>query len=425
MKYSALFAKSFKSHLKEEGSVNAKFLQQAGFVDKLMAGSYTLLPLGRKVERNIEQIVREEMNKTGAQEVLMPLLHPKDIWNETGRWDSAKDVMYQFEKDDKEYALSFTHEEVVLDLVRKHIFSYKDLPIKIYHFSTKFRNEPRAKSGMLRGREFLMKDLYSVHADEKDLDAYYWEIADTYTKIFKRLNLAIRIVEAAGGVFTERHTHEFQVLCPTGEDTIYYCDVCDFAENKEIAKVKEGDRCPKCLSKKSKQSGLIKLGKSIEVGNIFRFGTVYSEKMDVKYKNDKGDEKHVWFGSYGIGITRLIGTLAEIFHDDKGIIWPDAVAPYQTYLIGIMNNESGIKQKTNEVYNKLQQAGIEVLYDDRENVTPGEKFANSDLIGIPFRAVVSPKTNDMIEIKRRGESKTELLGVEAVIKLVKVVEEGI
>src|SRR3990167_1215415 len=217
MRYSALFPKTIKDTPSEEVSTNAKLLLRAGFIDKLMAGSYSLLPLGRLVERKIEQIIREEMDRTGAQEVLMPLLHPKSIWNETGRWDSAKEVMYQFKKDDKEYALSFTHEEIVLDLVRKHVQTYRDFPVKIYHFSTKFRNELRAKSGILRGREFLMKDLYSIHESEEDLDKYYWEVKDAYLRVFERLGLDVVVAEAGGGVFTESNTHEFQVISPSGE----------------------------------------------------------------------------------------------------------------------------------------------------------------------------------------------------------------
>jgi prolyl-tRNA synthetase len=410
MKYSQLFGKTVRDFPKEEVSVNAKFLIRAGFIDKLMAGSFTLLPLGFRVKEKIEQIIREEINATGANEMLMPLLHPKEIWNETGRWDSAKEVMYQFKKDNKEYALSFTHEEIVLDVLRKKISGYKDLPVKIYHFSTKFRDEPRAKSGILRGREFLMKDLYSAHTTEEDFDKYYWEVAEAYFKIFKRLGIDAKIVEAAGGVFTDDHTHEFQVLCEQGEDTIFYCDCgktcdCKFAENKEIATVKEGDKCPKCDDCK------IKEGKSIEVGNIFKFGTVYSQKMGVYYNDKDGTRKLVHFGSYGIGITRMIGTLVELFHDDKGIIWPKAVAPYQVHLIEIGKDAGSI-------YKNLEKENIEVLYDDRD-VSVGQKFTDADLIGIPVRLVVSAKNADKIEWKERASDKTELVDFEEVLKRLK------
>ncbi len=402
MRYSKLFGKTKKEAPKDEVSLNAKFLIKAGFIDKLMAGSFTLLPLGFRVKEKIEEIIREEINKTNAFELLMPLLHPKTIWNETGRWDKAKEVMYQFKKNNKEFALSFTHEEIVLDLVRKYVSSYKDLPIKVYHFSTKFRDEPRAKSGILRGREFIMKDLYSLHETEEDLDKYYQEIIDTYKKIFKRLELEIKVAEAPGGVFTENVTHEFQVVCDTGEDTIFYCNLCDFAQNKEIASVKQGDRCPKC------ENGKIALGKSIEVGNIFKFGTSYSEKMNASYIDKNGQKQFLHFASYGIGITRLIGTLVEMFNDKKGIIWPEEVSPFKMHLIGLNKNAE-------EVYEKLKQEKIDVLFDDRD-VSAGEKFADADLIGIPKRLVVSDRTNGKIEYKLRDEEKVELLNLEEVIK---------
>jgi prolyl-tRNA synthetase len=413
MRYSKLFGKTVRDFPKEEVSINAKLLIKAGFIDKLMAGSFTLLPLGFRVKEKIEQIVREEMDKTGANEMLMPLLHPKEVWNETGRWDSAREVMYQFKKENKEYALSFTHEEIVLDVVRKKISGYKDLPVKIYHFSTKFRDEPRAKSGILRGREFLMKDLYSVHTTPEDLDKYYWEVADAYVKVFKRLGFEVKVVEASGGVFTNSHTHEFQVLCDQGEDTIYYCECkdvscdCNFAENKEITKVKLGDSCPKCKDCKIKEA------KAIEVGNIFKFGTVYSEKMGVYFTDKDGSRKLPYFASYGIGITRLIGTLVELFHDDKGIIWPESAAPYQVHLISLQKNEEG-----ENLYKKLQKEGVEVLYDDRD-VPAGQKFNDADLIGIPVRLVVSPKTGDKVEWKERKGEKVEILDLEEVIKRLK------
>jgi prolyl-tRNA synthetase len=410
MRYSQLFPKTVKTVPSEEVAVNAKYLLQGGFVDKLMSGSYTLLPLGRRVERKIEQIIREEMDKTGAQEVLMPLLHPKEIWNETGRWDTAKEVMYQFEKDNRQYALSFTHEEIVMDLIRKHVSSYKDFPVKVYHFSTKFRAELRAKSGILRGREFLMKDLYSAHVNQEDLMKYYWEVADAYLKTFKRIGLNVKIVEAAGGVFTENVTHEFQQFAETGEDLIYYCPSCDFAQNDEIAKVKEGDVCPKCAKAK------IIISKSIEVGNIFPLGTKYSEKMGAYFTDKDGSKKPIWFASYGIGPTRVMGTLVEVYHDDKGIIWPESVAPFAVHIVGLTNDNNEIKEKAESLYKKLADAGVEVLYDDRGGAGAGEKFADADLIGIPVRLVVSQKVGDKVEWKKRTEKETVLLTVEEVIK---------
>lgn len=410
MRYSRLFAKDKREAPKDEVSTNAKFLMQGGFIDKLMAGSYTLLPLGRLVERKIEQIIREEMNATGAQEVLMPLLHPKELWNETGRWESAKDVMYQFKKDEKEYALSFTHEEIVLDLVRKHAQSYKDFPVKIYHFSTKFRNELRPKSGILRGREFLMKDLYSLHETKKDFDKYYEEVKESYKKIFERIGLSVIVTEAGGGHFTKNITHEFQVLSDSGEDEIIYCPGGDFSQNVEIAKVKEGKQC-------DLGHGSLKKAKAIEVGNIFSFGQEYCKKMNVMFTDKTGAKQYPYFGSYGIGPTRVMGTLVEVHHDDRGIIWPKSVAPFQVHLVHI--EDPGTEGSAKKVYDQLEKAGVEVLWDDREDVSAGEKFADCDLIGIPVRLVVSKKTGDKVEYKKRNENKTELMSVAEAIKRAK------
>ena len=407
MRYSKLFGKTTRDFSKDEVSTNAKLLLKAGYIDKLMAGSFTLLPLGFRVVEKIKQIIREEMDATGANELLMPLLHPKEIWNETGRWDSAKEIMYQLEKDEKEFGLSFTHEEIVMDLIRKRIQSFKDFPIKIYHFSTKFRYEARPKSGILRGREFLMKDLYSAHVSFEDMDKYYWEIVDAYLKIFKRIGLEVKVVEASGGVFTKAHSHEFQVLSSVGEDTIYYCSSCDFAQNDEIAKVKEEDVCPKC------NKGKIKTSKSIEVGNIFPLGTMYSEKMGFYFTDSNGNKKPVVLASYGIGPTRVMGTLVEVYNDEKGIIWPESVAPYKVHLVSI--GENG---KADKLYENLLSENIEVLYDDRE-AGAGEKLNDADLVGIPVRLVVSAKTGDKIEWKLRNKKETELLEVEEVIKRLK------
>jgi len=369
-----------------------------------MAGSWTLLPLGFRVIEKINNIIREEMNTIGGQELLMPLLHPKNIWNETGRWDKAGDIMYKL-KDirGKEYALSFTHEEIVMDLLRKNIKSYQDLPVCVYHFSTKFRNELRAKSGILRGREFMMKDLYSAHTTEEDLMNYYEKAKNAYARIFKRLGFNFRITEASGGVFTDKHTHEFQVLCAGGEDTIYICDKCDWGENKEIFDGKVGGVCPKC------KKGKIVEEKSIEVGNIFPLGTMYAERMHVYYTDADGKKKPVWFGSYGIGPTRTMGAWVEVSHDERGIIWNEAIAPFPVHLIELPGSNA------KEVYGKLTEANIEVLWDDRA-VSAGEKFADADLIGIPVRLVVSKETGDKIEWKERNSNKTELLTLDEILK---------
>ncbi len=405
MLQSQLFPKTIKQAPKEATAINHQLLVRGGFINQLMAGSWTLLPLGWRVINKIIQIIREEMNATGAQEALMPLMHPKEIWNETGRWESAAEVMYKLEDTrDKEFALSFTHEEIFLDLVRKYLQSYADLPIKLYHFSTKFRNEPRATSGILRGREFLMKDLYSIHATKEDFLKYYEEVSAAYMKVFKRFGFDVFITEAAGGVFTKNKTREYQVIAPVGEDTIYICDQCRAGFNKEIFIGKAGDKCPQC------NRGTVKEERTIEVGNIFPFDTYYSEKMNVYFTDRDGEKKPVWFGSYGIGITRALGTLVEIFHDDKGIIWPEAVAPFQVHLLQLGEGVE-IKKAAEKLYNDLTEQGVEVLYDDREDKAAGEKFADADLIGIPFRIVVSEKTlkENCVEIKKRGENEMKLV----------------
>lgn len=406
MKYSSFFPKSRKVEFKDDLSINAKLLIKTGFIDQLMAGSYTLLPLGFRVVEKIKNIIREELNVTGAQELLMPLLHPREIWDQTGRWSDpdVKQIMYQF-KDihEKEYGLSFTHEEIVMNLLGKFVQSYKDLPVKVYHFSTKFRNEPRAKSGILRGREFMMKDLYSAHVSEADMYSYYNKVLAVYPRIFKRMGLDTKVVEASGGVFTEKNSHEFQVLSPVGEDTVYFCDSCSFAQNKEIFSGVEGDPCPKC------KEGEVKSARAIEVGNIFPLGTKYSENQKVFFTDRDGAKLPIWFASYGIGPTRVLGTLVEVYHDDKGIIWPKSVAPFHVYLVSLGRNEEAEK-----IQDELEKVGIEVLYDDRD-VSAGEKFANADLLGFPYRLVISEKSGNKIEFKKRNSQGVELLSLGEVI----------
>ena len=393
MRYSQLFPKTLREAPKEAVAANHRLLVRGGFIDQLMAGSWTLLPLGWRVISKINQIIREEMNAIGGQEMLMPLLHPKEIWNQTGRWESADEVMYKL-KDTRErdFVLSFTHEEIVMDLVKKHVRSYKDLPLNVYHFSTKFRNELRPQGGILRGREFLMKDAYSLHTSEEDLMVWYERYKQAYLKIFERIGLDVFVTEASGGVFTDKLTHEFQVEAESGEDTIYIKPGTREGFNKEVFEGNEKD---------------FEVKKAIEVGNIFPLGPTYSEKMGANFIDRDGSKKPIWFGSYGIGPTRVLGTIVEVGHDDRGIIWPESVAPFDVYLVDLKNGE--------EVHNKLVGAGVEVLWDDRE-VSAGEKLADADLIGIPVRLVVSERTGDKIEWKERSEEKTELLTLDEIIK---------
>ncbi len=411
MRYSTYFPKTSKVAPHGAESVNHQLLVRGGFIDQLMAGSWTLLPLGSRVINKINTIIKDELNKTGAWEMAMPLLHPKEIWSRSGRWEdkAVEEIMYRLkDKGEREYCLSFTHEEIVMDLLGKHNLSYKDLPVKVYQFSTKFRNELRAKSGILRGREFLMKDLYSAHISEEDMLLYYEIVKKSYINIFKKIGFDVKVTEAAGGVFTDRNTHEFQVLTEVGEDTIYFCEHCDIYINEEVY---DGHKtCATC-------GGEIKSSKAIEVGNIFPLGTKYSEKMEVFYVDENGEKKPIWFASYGIGPTRVMGTLVEVSHDEKGIIWPESVAPFKVHLIGLDLDDENIKNEVEKTCQTLISHNIEVLYDDRTNISAGAKFADADLIGIPYRVVISKRTEGKLEVKKRSGNSTEFLNLEEFVNM--------
>jgi len=410
VKQSSLFTKTLKEIPQDADSINASYLIRAGFAAKLMAGVYALLPLGLMVYRNIERIIREEMNEVGGQEVLMNVLQPRELWEETGRWESAVDIFYKI-KDTrgKDLCLAPTHEEQITDIVRHKINSYKDLPLALYQIQTKFRNEPRAKSGLLRGREFIMKDMYSFHENEEDLERYYNVVKDAYFKIFKRLGLDAKLVQASGGIFS-KYSHEFQVLTPVGEDTIYYCEKCDFAQNKEIAEVKEGDKCPNC-------DGAVKMEKGIEVGNIFPLKDKYSKPMNAKILDKDGQEKFFMMGCYGIGLTRALATTVEIYYDSakNKMIWPTEIAPFKVHLISLNQNETAEKY-----YNTIQDMGIEVLYDDRD-CSAGVKFSEADLFGVPYRIVVSTKTlaEGKVEFEEIKTGEKQLVSFEDVLTKIK------
>jgi len=412
MLYSKIFGKTQKETKKYEAK-NQELLTKAGFIDQLASGIYTLLPLGKRVLTKIENIIRQEMEKIGAQEIEMPLIHPKILWEKTQRWDSV-DVLFKTKSQyHQEYALAPTHEETVTPLVKKFLKSGKDLPIALYHITKKFRDEPRPKSGILRGREFGMKDLYSFHKDKDDLHQYYQRVIDAYLNVFYRCGLKeIKITEASGGSFTKKFSHEFNVLTNAGEVELIYCHSCSFAQNEEVTTKKQNDPCPKCQTP-------LKKGKAIEVGNIFDLETRFSQAFDLKFIDDDGQEKYVVMGCYGIGTTRLIGAIVEVYHDEKGIIWPEEVSPYQVHLVGLNLNERKIKERCYNYYQRLNKEGIEVLFDDRENVSSGEKLVDADLIGIPYRLVVSKKTKENVEVKKRKETQSKIVSLEEAIKLFK------
>ncbi len=400
MRFSELFTKTRRLAPKDETSKNAALLIRAGYIDKLMAGVYTYLPLGLRVIRNVESIIREEMNKAGAQELLMPALHPKENWMKTGRWNSMDDLYKVKDSSDREFALSPTHEEVIVPLAQQFISSYRDLPFAAYQFQTKFRMELRPKAGMLRGREFLMKDCYSFHRDEEDLKRYYELMKRAYETIWQRTDLgeATHLTYASGGTFAQ-YSHEFQTVTPAGEDTIYICAKCGAGINKEIRS--EQKECPACGGKKCAEA------RAIEVGNIFELKTKFSDAFGLTYKDETGAARPVQMGCYGIGLGRVMGAIAETHHDGRGIIWPEAVAPFRVHLVSIANRDSRIRHQADAIYEALEKAGIETLYDDREE-SAGVKFADADLLGMPARIVVSEKTlaKKSAEITDRAGGKT-------------------
>ncbi|MBU1130575.1 hypothetical protein KJ840_00360 [Patescibacteria group bacterium] len=408
MLQSKLFGKTLREAPRGEVSNNAILLSRAGYIDKLMAGAYSYLPLGYKVLAKIQQIVREEMEAIGGQEIYMPALQPKELWQETGRWEVLKEIMFQFKgRGDKEFGLATTHEEVIVDIVRKRLTSYRDLPLHLFQIQDKFRNEPRAKSGLLRGREFSMKDLYSFHASQKDLEDYYQKAIPAYQKIFKRCGLQSIVTEASGGVFTKEFSHEFQAPTPYGEDEIITCELCDFSQNTEICKLKEGDKCPKC-------GGKVKLTKSIEVGNIFKLGCKYSADMGLTYADESGKKQEVIMGCYGIGPSRVMGSVVEVHHDDKGIVWPKNLTPYHVHLLQISDKR---KKDAEKIYQDLIKQNIAVLYDDREE-SAGVKLNDADLIGINLQLIVGDKTKDKIEYRTRSGKDRGIIKMDEVVKAV-------
>ncbi len=400
MLQSQLFTKVERNAPKDETTENARLLVRAGFVSKLMAGTYSYLPLGLRVLRKIENIVREEMNAIGGEEILMPTLHPKSIWKTTGGWDTI-DVLFKLKsRTGKEYALGQSEEEVVTPLVMKYVTTWRDLPKAVYQINWKFRDELRSKSGLLRGVEFLMKDMYSFHETQEDFERFYGVVKKAYFKVYERLGLVAKATEASGGAFTEKISYEFMVLTDAGEDDILYCDACDFCVNVDIAKQKEGDTCPHCDKAKLKKA------RASEVGNVFDLGQKYGKNFDMGFRDRNDKKQYPIMGCYGIGVSRLMGVVVEKYNDEKGIIWPESAAPFRVHLLSL-GGEDG-----KPVYEKLMKAGIEVLYDDRE-VSAGEKFAEADLIGIPWRFVVSPKLGQgKVEMKRRDGEKTEVVSIE-------------
>ncbi len=385
MRQSKLFTKTRKEAPKDEVSKNAELLIRGGYIHKEMAGVYSYLPLGLRVLGNIEKIVREEMDAIGGQEIRMATLHPSEPWKQTGAWDSV-DVIFKIQsRTEKEYTVGQSEEEIATPIAGEYATSYKDLPLAIYQIGSKYRDELRAKSGIMRGREFSMKDMYSFHESQEDFDRFYTETKEAYLRVYDRCGLVAKATEASGGSFTKKTSYEFMVLTDAGEDDILYCSTCSYCVNVEISDQKEGEACTRC------EEGILARATASEVGNIFDLGTKYTKDFNVTYKTREGKDEFPIMGCFGIGITRLMGVIAEALSDERGLIWPSAVAPFRVHLVSLAGENVDMREYAETIYASLKDQDIEVLYDDRD-LRPGEKFADSDLLGIPYRVIVSKKT---------------------------------
>lgn len=418
MKQSKLFTKTTKNVSSDEPSLNAQLLIKAGFISKEMSGVYAFLPLGLRTLNKIVDIIREEMDKIGGQEVHLSSLQRSEVWEKSGRWDDkVLDVWFKTKlKNGKDLGLATTHEEPLTEIMKSFIHSYKDLPLYIYQFQRKFRNELRSKSGLLRGREFLMKDLYSFNENQEGLDKFYEKAIQAYTNVFNRVGLGdyTYLTFASGGSFS-KYSHEFQTICNAGEDVIYVDDMKRIAINKEVY-------TDEVLSDLKVEKEKLKEVKAIEVGNIFKLGTKFSDALNLNYVDAAGESKKVIMGSYGIGPSRVMGTIVELHNDENGMIWPDAVSPYKVHLISLAKTvEDESYKKAESLYLNFQKEGIEVLWDDRVGVSAGSKFSDSDLIGIPNRIIVSEKTlaSDSVEFVDRKTKETKMIKIHSVLDLFK------
>jgi prolyl-tRNA synthetase len=406
MKQSALFGGTLREISKEETSSNAILLQRGGYVVKAMAGVYSFLPLGLRVMHNLSRIVREEMNKLPhTSDVVFPAMQPRELWEESGRWEEYGEDMYRLE--DNTMGLGPTHEEVATTVAKQFIHSYRDLPTAAYQIQTKFRRELRAKSGLLRGREFLMKDLYSFHLTEADLLEYYGQVKEAYLRIYTRAGLQALYTEASGGLFS-KFSHEFQVLSEAGEDTVYLSADGKEARNKEIV--------PDLTSPELAEycGGAVKSASAVEVGNIFPLNLKFSKPMQLMVSTEDGERVPVWMGCYGIGISRLMGVITELMGDvEKGsITWPAEVAPFAVHLIDLVGDGTAAK-----LHDDLVAAGVEVLYDDRPGRSVGERFADADLVGAPVRLLIGKKSlaEGKVEVLTRATGEMELVELDQVI----------
>jgi len=408
MRQSQLFGKTLREAPKDAVAANHIWLVRGSFIDQLMSGVYSFRPLGFRVIENIKMVIREELEKIGAQEVSMSILHPADIWEKTGRFHEIGKELWKIKsRRGEDMVLSMTHEEAIAEMASHFIHTYNDLPRLLNQFQIKIRDEERPRGGLLRLREFIMQDAYSFDRNEKDLGATYKKVFDAYLKIFKRFDLKVIPVEASSGVMGGNESHEFMLPCDTGEDKIALCKKCHWAINIEI--LKSGTRaCSKCGAE-------IEERRAIELGHTFKLGVKYSKPFDISFEDKDNKKKFIIMGSYGIGIDRLMAAIVEIYHDNRGIIWPKEAAPFKVHLIELLEKEKkvAVKKAAKKLYEKLLVKKIGVLYDDRDDKTPGEKFADADLIGIPKRIVVSEKTlaKNSVEIKDRKTGKINLVKI--------------
>jgi len=406
MLQSNFLTKTLRKDPKDSVAISHKFLVRGGYIHQLTSGVWSLLPLGLRVYKKVENIIRKEICLIGGEELRMPSLQPKELWMESGRWDTIDPPLFKIkDRHNKDLALGSTHEEVVTRIANFFIESYKDLPKYVFQIQNKFRNELRPTAGLLRTREFIMKDMYSFHSSYQDLDIYYFKVIEAYKKIYRSCGLKSIIVDASSGTIGGDMSNEFMILAESGEDKLLVCEKCGWAINMEVGK--QDLSCAKCKSR-------LMLKKGIEVGHIFKLGSTYSDKMKALFIDKQGQRQPIIAGCYGIGLERLIATIVELNHDQNGIIWPTNVSPFDIHLLGLDLDDKIVSKNTKEIYKKLTSLGFDVLFDDRYE-SAGVKFKDSDLMGIPIRLVVSKKSGSKIEYKKRNKNSSELFTIKQLL----------
>lgn len=412
MKQSLLFVPTLKDAPKDAEVKSHKLMSRSGLIKQVAAGIYTYLPLGYRVIRKIEDIIREELEKIGASELLMPALQPSDLWEESGRWEKyGPELMRLKDRKDRDFCLGPTHEEVITQVVRDYVNSYKKLPLALYQIQTKFRDEMRPRFGLMRGREFIMKDAYTFSDSVEDLNNWYKLFTDAYIEIFRRCGLETKIVSSDTGQIGGDEADEFMVMSEVGEDTITYCMSCNYAANQEHSGLAVGDACPKC-------GGTIQEAKGIEVGNIFKLGTKYSDSMGAKFQDKDGKQKAAIMGCYGLGISRTLMASVEQHSTDNSILWPEEIAPFKVHVIPVNIKDEVQLKVANEIYSNLKKQGVEVLIDDRDE-RAGSKFKDADLIGIPKRIIIGKKAGEgIVEYMDRNDGEKVEVGSSDIYNLI-------